>query len=240
MKNYVYLLIFSVYLLITSCSPKVTTSIIKKYDPTDFKTEVVVLGVDDQIPNDAEVLGDLKIGDSGFTSKCTYEEVITQAKMEVMKVGGNVLKIIEHKLPTAMGSTCHRIIAKILKISDTSKLSISTDEEIIPNADYAVLNIYRYGGVGALVGYDIYLGNQVIGRVVNNYKTSIKVTKFGLNTVWAKTEAKAEVPIDIEKGHQYYIRCSIGMGAFVGHPKLQLIDSKNGKSEFESFKAKHQ
>jgi hypothetical protein len=240
MKNYIYLLLFAVSFWITSCSPKVTTSIIKKYEPTDFKTEVIVLGLEDQIPDDAEVLGDLKIGDSGFTSKCAFEDVIAQAKMEAMKVGGNVLKITEHKLPTAMGSTCHRISARILKVSDTSKLNISTAEEIIPNADYAVLNIYRYGGAGALVGYDIYLGDEVIGRVVNSYKTSIKVTKFGLNTVWAKTEAKAELPIDIEKGHQYYIRCSVGMGAFVGRPKLQLVDSKNGKSEFESFKAKHQ
>lgn len=240
MKNFICLLTFIVGLWISSCSPKVTTSIIKKYETTDFKTDVIVIDVSDQVPEEAEVLGDVKIGDSGFSTKCTYEEVIAQAKLEAMKIGGNVLKINEHKLPSALGSTCHRIQATILKLVDLSKLDLPKEEEIIPNADYAVLNIYRYGGVGALVGYDVYLGDQVLCRAVNNYKTSIKVTKFGMNSVWAKTEAKDELPIDIERGRQYYIRCSIGMGAFVGRPKLQLIDSKTGKSEFESFNAKHQ
>lgn len=240
MKTYLYLLAFIATLVFASCSPKVTTSVIKKYEPTDFKTEVVILGLDDPIPDETEVLGDIKIGDAGFTSKCTYEDVINLAKQEAMKLGGNAIKITEHKLPSAMGSSCHRITAKILKADDISKLNIAPAEEIIPDADYAILNIYRYGGPGALVGYDIYLGDEVLTRVVNNYKTSVKTTKFGLNTVWAKTEAKEELPVDIEKGRQYYIRCSIGMGAFVGRPKLELVGSKTGKQEFESFKAKHQ
>jgi len=35
------------------------------------------------------------------------------------------------------------------------------------------------------------------------------------------------------------LRCGISMGAFVGRPRLELIDSKTGKAEFESFKAKN-
>lgn len=223
-----------------SCSPKVTTSVIKKYEPIDYRTDVVVLGLNDQIPDEAEELGEIKVGDSGFSTKCAYEDVIAVSKIEAMKIGGNVLKITEHKLPSAMGSTCHRIKAKIFKLEDINRFHLLEDEEIIPNADFAILNIYRYGGTGALVGYDIYLGDQVLGRVVNNYKASVKVSKFGLNTVWARTEAKEELPIDIEKGRQYYIRCKVGMGVLVGRPILELIDSKTGKAEFESFKAKHQ
>jgi hypothetical protein len=30
------------------------------------------------------------------------------------------------------------------------------------------------------------------------------------------------------------------MGAFVGRPKIELIDSKTGKAEFESIKTKNQ
>lgn len=240
MKKYIYLSIVLVGLFIISCSPKVTTSVINKYEPIDFRTDVIVLGVSEKIPDETEVLGEIKVGDSGLSTKCAYEDVIALAKIEAMKIGGNVLKITEHKLPSALGSSCHRIQAKILKLEDISKISLKKVEEIIPNADFAILNIYRYGGTGALVGYDIYLGDEILGRVVNNYKSSIKVLKFGLNTVWAKTEAKEEIPIDIEKGRQYYIRCKVGMGAFVGRPIIEIIDSKTGKAEFESFKAKHQ
>ena len=66
------------------------------------------------------------------------------------------------------------------------------------------------------------------------------IKKDGLNTLWAKTEAKSQVPIDIKLGKTYYLRCGIAMGAFVGQPKLELVDSKAGKPEFESFKAKNQ
>ena len=61
-----------------------------------------------------------------------------------------------------------------------------------------------------------------------------------MNSLWAKTEAKDEIPVDVKPGREYYIKCSIVMGAFVGRPKLELIDPKIGKIEFESFNAKNQ
>jgi hypothetical protein len=49
---------------------------------------------------------------------------------------------------------------------------------------------------------------------------------------------KAELPVKIELGKEYYIRCSVTMGAFVGYPKLELIDIYSGKQEFEIIKEK--
>jgi len=108
------------------------------------------------------------------------------------------------------------------------------------NVDYAILNVYRYSGVGAFVGYDLYLNDSVICRVKNNFKTTIHIRKDGLSTLWAKTESKTQVPIDLKPGKEYFLRCGMTMGVFVGHPSLDLVDRKTGKAEFESFKAKHQ
>ena len=91
-----------------------------------------------------------------------------------------------------------------------------------------------------MVGYDLHLGDSTICRVKNNFKTTLYIKKDGLNTLWAKTETKSEVPIDVKMGKTYYLRCGITMGAFVGRPKLELIDSRTGKAEFQSFKAKNQ
>ena len=91
-----------------------------------------------------------------------------------------------------------------------------------------------------MVGYDLHLGDSTICRVKNNFKTTLHIKKEGLNTLWAKTEAKSEVSIDVKMGKTYYLRCGITMGAFVGRPKLALIDSKTGRPEFQSFKAKNQ
>ena len=233
------LMIFTMLLVLYSCNPKVSTSISKTYPALDYKQEVAVIGLDKAEPKGAERLGQVKLGDTGFSTNCSYDVVIEAAKLEARKVGGNAIKITEHKLPTALGSTCHRITAIILKVQNVGIYLQKEEEEILPDVDYAILNVYRYGGTGALVDYDLHLGDSVICRVRNNYKTTIYIKKDGLNTLWAKTESKSEVPIKIEIGKTYYLRCSITMGAFVGRPKLELIDSKTGKGEFESFKAKN-
>jgi len=56
--------------------------------------------------------------------------------------------------------------------------------------------------------------------------------------LWAKTEAKSEVPIKIEFGKVYYVRCSISMGAFVGRPKVELVDNARGKREYNAIQQK--
>lgn len=105
--------------------------------------------------------------------------------------------------------------------------------------NYAKLYVYRSGGqAGFLIGYNLYLGDSIIGRVKSNSKQEIKITKKGLNSLWAKTEAKTEIPIDVEFGRAYYLRCSMGMGVMVGHPELQLMDPVQGKSEYNSIKDK--
>jgi hypothetical protein len=53
--------------------------------------------------------------------------------------------------------------------------------------------------------------------------------------LWAKTETREEIPINIELGREYYVRCSVRMGAFVGRPQLELVDPQFGKYEFDKI-----
>lgn len=240
MKKLQGLFVIVGFIFFSSCSPKISTSLSKSYPPLDYKQEVLVIGLDEAVPENSEVLGQVKIGDTGFSTNCDYDIVIDKAKLEARKAGGNAIKIIEHTPPSAMGSSCHRITAKILKIDNIENYTPKVEQEVLLDVDYAILNVYRYSGAGALVSYNLYLGDSVICRVKNNFKTTLHIKKDGLNSLWAKTEAKSEVPIDVKMGKTYYLRCGITMGAFVGHPKLELIDSKTGKAEFESIKAKKQ
>jgi len=241
MKKFNALIFLGVLFAVFACNPKVTKTLVKTYPPVDYRQELIVIGLDENIPDNAEDIGSLKIGDSGFTTNCDYELVIEEAKAVARKAGGNAIKITEHLLPSAFGSSCHRIRAEILYISDIESLEKREQVEgnIIPDADYAIINVYRYGGPGALVNYDLFLGNKLVCRVRNNFKTSVKVKIFGMNSLWAKTESKSEVPVTIEAGKQYYVRCGLKMGAFVGRPSLELVSYKIGKSEYESFNAKH-
>jgi hypothetical protein len=115
MKIYVFLMMGSI-LFMTSCSAKLTTSMQKNYPPLDYREEVTVFGKNETAPPTAEKLGTIKVGDSGFSVKCSYATVLERAKTESRKVGGNAIKITRHKYP-GFWSSCHRITVDVLKVN---------------------------------------------------------------------------------------------------------------------------
>jgi hypothetical protein len=238
MKICKYILILAALFAVVSCAPKVSKTITRSYPPLDYREDVLVLDIQTPVPNNAIEIGTIRIGDSGFSTDCGWNTVIEEAKTEARKAGGNAIKITEHK-PPSMASTCHRIKALILYIDNVDEIdAFSKTNDEAADWDYALLHIYRFGGTGALVNYDVYLGNEVICRAKNNWKTTIETRTFGRNSIWASTESKAELPINIEPGREYYIRCGIDMGIMVGRPSLQLVDNKAGKVEFNTVKSK--
>jgi hypothetical protein len=235
-----HLLIWGLFLLLAACSPSITRTISKSYAPLDYREEVLVLDLQTPVPAGADAMGSIKFGDTGFSTNCDWETVIEAAKAEARKVGGNAIKITKHRPPNFWGSSCHRITVTVLRIEDAAEIAAAAKagDEAVADWDYALVHIYRPGGAGALVGYDVYLGNEVICRAKNKWKTTIQVRTFGRNTVWASTESKTELPVNFEPGREYYIRCGMKMGVMVGRPALTLVDRNTGKAEFEAIKTK--
>jgi hypothetical protein len=96
------------------CETAKTTSIFKIRTPLSETEKVEVLGANQTISNNAELLGHVKIADSGITTKCTYDIVIKQAITQARSIGGNILVITKHQDPaTFIGSPCHRIWADV-------------------------------------------------------------------------------------------------------------------------------
>jgi len=229
---------FFALLLIAGCAPKIRTNITQKYQPLDYQEEVWLLPKDSAGLGLAEVLGTVKVGDAGMTTNCSYTVVLEKAKEEARKSGGNAVRVIEHKTPDFM-SSCHRITAEVLRINPEQIASLKEVEtEADSLIDHAILYVYRNGGPGALVGYNLSLGDSVICRVTNKFRQKIEIRKEGAYDLWAKTESKASIPIDIRKGRTYYIRCGIGMGVMVGRPTLDLVDRRTGKVEYIGKKRK--
>ncbi|WP_205501383.1 hypothetical protein [Rufibacter psychrotolerans] len=229
-------------LVLAACAPKVSTKLSSSYSPLDYREDVRVYGLQDAYPASAEEVGLVKITDTGFSVNCGLEQVLEKAKAEARQAGGNALKLVEHLQPNLMTSSCHRITAKILRVSNFDEALVSTasapEDNSIPDADYALLHVYRASGMGPLVNYDLFLGDSLLCRVKNNWKQTIKVKKDGLNTLWARTERKVEEPIKIELGKEYYVRCGLSMGAFVGHPQITVVDKSTGSLELQSIKEK--
>ncbi len=109
-----------VLILLQSCSPKINTQITKTYPTLSYNEEVKVFGLKTVLPQNIEIIGTIKIGDTGFTLNCNYETVLENAKIEARKIGGNAIKITEHSFPNLL-SSCHRIKADILRIKDFDK-----------------------------------------------------------------------------------------------------------------------
>ena len=91
------------------CSPQVITRLVGDYEaiPVD---SVVVLGKQDPVPEAAEELGWVQVGNTGFTRDAagTPRAVMTIAKDKAAAKGGNVLKVTEH-WPPDWNSTTRRI-----------------------------------------------------------------------------------------------------------------------------------
>jgi hypothetical protein len=222
--------------LLGACTPRIMTKINKSYAPLDYKEDVKVIGLLEPIPGNSEDLGTVRVGNSGFTSDCGYDLVLNDAKLEARKVGGNAIKILDNVPPSAMGNKCYEIAAKILKVADFNTPPVMTKEDsILAKADYALLHIYRPSGPGFLIGYDVHLGDSVICRAKNHWSKTLKIKKDGMNTIWSRTEAKEELPVNIKIGKEYYIRCTITPGFMVGHPKLVLVSSELGKEEYSAI-----
>ena len=225
--------------ILSGCSPKITSSFTSHHTPLAKDAEVLVLDMAAPMPENAGVIGQIKIGDTGFTTKNgNYAAVLNIAKDEARKAGGNVVKITEHKSPDML-SSMHRIKAVILRVDDLSVLSDDiSDVEISTHPDYAVIYFYRQPGSAPLVVYDVYIGEVKVFESRSRNYAEVKVYDEGEITIWAKTESKEEIPLTVKNGGEYYVRCGTSIGVFIGRPKLEKISNMSGRKEYESLKEK--
>ena len=99
------------------CGTTKNMSVIKYFPP--IKEDVKILGAGQNIPDNAILIGNITIGDTGFTSakNCTYAKVIQEATEMAQKMGGNLLYVVSHKEPD-FECTRHRINAKVYRIKN--------------------------------------------------------------------------------------------------------------------------
>lgn len=90
--------------------------IVKSYPPTTPADSVRIFLQTDSIPASAELLGDIAIYDTGFSTGCGYMEVIDIARKKTAITGGNAFALTEHKPPAPLGSSCHRIKGNMLSL----------------------------------------------------------------------------------------------------------------------------
>jgi hypothetical protein len=240
------LLFLSTVILFVSCATSISTKLANKsYQKLNDENQIIVLEKNDVLPYNSEFIGDIKIGDSGFTTDCGYNKVVADATNSARNAGANIIQITEVKEPDFFMSSCYRIKAKIYRNLNTESLSSLAEKRNLKNksrlpedSNYALIHFYRpsFGG-GALLGYKIKdVNDSIIGRLRNGEKFIFKTKQFGIQSFYGTLETKEEVKINIEKGKEYFVRCSVNMGVVLGRPEINLIENHIGIKEYDGLK----
>lgn len=242
------LFILPALLLFTSCATSISTKLSQhNYAALPEQDPIYILDENDNLPANSQFIGDIKIGDSGFTTDCGYNKVINDATATARKSGANIVQIVELKDPSLLGSTCYRIKARIYRNFDTESLVRISERRNLRNksrlpegSDYALIHFYRPTmAIGALIGYKIKNGNDsIVGRLRNGEKFTFKTKEFGDQTFYAVLETREEIKINVEKGQEYFVRCGMNTGLVIARPDLNITENFIGSKEFEELKSR--
>jgi Protein of unknown function (DUF2846) len=106
--------------------------------------------------------------------------------------------------------------------------------EAVPSAK-ALVYIYRPSGMGGAVYYDVKANGKVVTTLYSGSYYPY-VTDPGEIEFSAKTEASDEVTIDAKANQTYFLRGSVGLGFFVGHPHLTVVPAEEAEKEIVDCK----
>ncbi len=99
-----------------------------------------------------------------------------------------------------------------------------------------LIYIYRSKSfVGSAVRYNVHAGDKVIG-ILHNGGYFTYLADPGELEIWAKTEAKGSVTLDVLSGKEHYVKGSLGVGIVVGRPKLIIVGTETGTREIKKCK----
>ncbi len=112
-------------LFLGSCAPKVLTEIKNTHTPVVTANEVRLYEIGDSVPQSAELIGRVKVLDSGLSTHCQYDQVVALAKEKTAQSGGNALALTDHRKPS-IWSSCHQIAGNMLLIDEAKKHEVYT------------------------------------------------------------------------------------------------------------------
>ena len=186
MKNNITNLLLICLVFLASCNPKITTSILQQQPALDPKTEVAIFDQKEEVPSVHKLLGSVYIGDTGFSTNCSYPVVIDAAKTEARKIGGNSLLITRHDKPNLL-SSCHRINANILSIQPNhlsqNQTSVFTEQTLKQSNTKDELGLQQFNSKWRFAiqgGYSIRIA-KIVDGVSADYKSYLKELNKGFH-----------------------------------------------------------
>ena len=201
MKTKLFLLGLSLLGLLSSCSPKIGVKVLQSFPARQLYEGLIVFMPGDSIPyTEAEVIGEIRVMDSGTSINCDLETVVDSAKVQALRLGANAIKIYKHKLPSALGSNCHQISAKALRLKEIQ----SYEKEIVWDArrrlsiaDFKGDTLNRPFQAATCSSFKY----KTWGRLIDGYMTLKVETFFDCFCSYFKPDADVEKLLEHEQIH---------------------------------------
>lgn len=122
MKKTTKILFLITVIAFTSCSPKISSNFTNPQPKLSIDEKVALLDIGHNLPENIVKIGELRFQDSGFSTDCSFNSLMTQARNEARKNGANIVKVIDKKKPD-LWSSCYRLKIELYKYNgDVSSL----------------------------------------------------------------------------------------------------------------------
>tara|TARA_R110002049_G_scaffold74325_3_gene191772 strand:+ start:1463 stop:1843 length:381 start_codon:yes stop_codon:yes gene_type:complete len=115
MKQITKLLIMITVIGFTSCSPKISSNFANPQPKLSIDEKVALLDIKHNLPENIVKVGELRFQDSGFSTDCSFNSLMTQARNEARKNGANIVKVIDKKKPD-LWSSCYRLKIELYRV----------------------------------------------------------------------------------------------------------------------------
>ncbi|MFN4299935.1 MAG: hypothetical protein ACK4EX_09445 [Thermaurantimonas sp.] len=198
--------------------------VVRKMPVLDFYEDVVILNNADLLPNQRTEVGTITIRKSDYHNvPCGWVERLTAATLEARKFGGNVIVLdkISGNINLATNS-CGDITGYVYNVEEhlVSQLKKFRVNGGIKNK-YDIARVVFIKPTFA-TNYSIYVNDDNLGLIkggeIVEYKTKNKEPLI----IWAKTESKTQLVLNVEPGYDYFIFCNEIPSGFM-LPQVQFV-----------------
>lgn len=104
---------------VTGCSETLAVHVVTQPDagalrPRGDACAPHIYAQEDAVPSECGEVGDIFLGDTGFTTNCGRERVLDELRRETCSFGANAAQIVRAHDAGSYGSSCYQVRARLL------------------------------------------------------------------------------------------------------------------------------
>lgn len=227
--NHLFKIVLSGIVLISilSCTTSrgIEIRVLEKHPTLDFYEDVVIINDPSLLPPRKKEVGTIRVYRSDFhnNSPCGWVERLNAATLEARKVGGNLILLdnVSGNVNLMM-NTCGEISGYIYNVDESVANSLKRNR-----VNGGLKNKYDFARVVFIKptyssNYSVYVNDENVGLIKGGEIVEYKTKRKEPVVIWAKTERRTELILNVEPGYDYFVLCNEQPSGFM-LPIVQFV-----------------